>query len=172
MQNARGTRAEHTQTHGNTRRLQGYEQEALWNLMAAEHSLNRTEGLKRRFGQITMGNADIGLLKAKTKALLERCMDTVPTDQLLSIRRNLGAVRIQIGIQRPTNRQDEFGRWISWDAIGGMEEAMKEHCMMCDKSFDDRCKCKLRKALNELPIDLPEDDGNSGCPYFTIWGQF
>lgn len=152
------------------KRLQGYEQEGLYSLCGMLTLANRMEPLGRRLKTIPNGMRNWGLLKWASKHLLEDVFRTTPTEQLAQVQKNLNNLGIEVGIKRPVQTpSDTFGRWISVGTIAQLLPIFQEHCMLCDKDYDAQCKCKLRKAYSEFPVDLPED--SYGCPYFTLWAD-
>ena len=151
------------------RRLQGFEQEGVYDLCAAVHSLeNVKRKLERRLTETPGALATTRRLATQTDNLLVKVLGTIPPYQLLQMQKNLDSLRITVGIQRvDTKSKNDFGRWMSYAALTGLMEIAEEHCTLCDKGYDDQIKCPLRKALNELPLDAPEDV--RGCPYYAMW---
>ena len=152
------------------KRLQGYEQEALLHLYAIITMAHHLEALDKRLKLIPNGTRTLGQLKWASKRLLEDVMSTVPTEQVAVQKRNLDHLGYRVGICRVDNNpMTDEGRWISNGCIVELVEVFREHCMLCNKSYDEQCKCKLRKAFGEFPVDLPEDA--RGCPYYVLWGM-
>lgn len=152
------------------KRLQGYEQEALLHLYAIITMAHHLESLDKRLKLIPNGTRTLGQLKYASRKLLEDVMSTVPTEQVVVQQRNLDHLGYRVGICRVDNNpMADEGRWISNGCIVELVEVFREHCMLCNKSYDEQCKCKLRKAFGEFPVDLPEDA--CGCPYYALWGM-
>lgn len=157
-------------TNNSCKRLQGYEQEGLYSLCGLLTLANQMRPLERRLKTIPDGMRTWGLLKWAGKHLLEEVFLTTPPEQLLQFRRNLDTLGVEVGVKRPIRKPlDTFGRWVSVGTIDQLLPLFKEHCMMCDKDYDAQCKCTLRKAYGEFPVDLPEDA--HGCPYFVLWAE-
>ena len=154
------------------RRLQGYEQEGVYDLCAAVHSLeNVKKKIPRRLGDVKDGVSTAKRLATQAQNLLVKVLETIPRYQLLQMQRNLDSLRITVGIARvDTKQKSDFGRWMSYEALTGLMQIAEEHCTLCDKEFDDQIRCPLRRALNELPLDAPEDV--KGCPYYAMWVRF
>lgn len=154
----------------NRKRLQGYEQEGLYSLCGLLTLASQMKPLERRLKSIPDGMRTWGLLKWAGKHLLEEVFRTTPPEQLLQIRRNLDTLGVEVGVKRSIRKPlDTFGRWVSVGTIDQLLPLFQEHCMMCNRDFDEQCKCNLRKAYGEFPVDLPEHA--RGCPYFTLWAD-
>ena len=152
------------------KRFNATEQAALLDLMGALELMDN-HGLDRRLKQIPNGWRDIQMLRKVTERLLEKAVDAVPTEQLIQVRKNLKMLTVQVGVRRAVPDGDrELGRWMSHGALKKLAELCKEHCMMCAIAPGDRWKCPYRAAMDELPVELPEDAGT--CPYFALWGEF
>lgn len=152
------------------RRLQGREQESLLELYAVITMAHGLEPLHRRLKTIPNGMRTLGQLRWASRKLLDDVMTTIPTEQLAAQKRNLEHLGYQIGVFRADGKPaEESGRWISNKCTLELINVFREHCMLCDKDFDGQCKCTLRKAFDEFPVDLPE--GTRGCPYYALWGM-
>ena len=152
------------------KRLQGYEQDALLHLYAIITMAHHLESLDKRLKLIPNGTRTLGQLKYASRKLLEDVMSTVPTEQVAVLKRNLDHLGYRVGICRVDNNPlTDEGRWISNGCIVELVEVFREHCMLCNKTYDEQCKCKLRKAFGEFPVDLPEDA--RCCPYYALWGM-
>lgn len=153
---------------GEGKRLNGIEQEGLYDLLAIVQLL---EGCGKKFGKrldgLRFGRRDYGLLKHYAAKLAMEIIATAPGRQRMAIARNLDSLCVSIGAKSPQGyRHDEYGRWISDAALQKVAEMCREHCMMCTMG-SEWYKCGFRRAMDELPVDLPEDP--TGCPYYTLW---
>ena len=152
-------------------RLTASDREALIRLNIA-YEILETEGehLVRRFRAIPGGLRDLGMLKAKINKLMERVIDTIPDDQLMTYVRSLKMASYTIGIKKPgTMGRDEknYGMWLSYEIINALLVGCHDHCLMCPADKAERRACGLRKALSNIPNDAPErHDGD--CPFYTI----
>lgn len=151
------------------KRLNASEQMGLFDIFGVMHLLQGTQ-LDKRLEKIRYGKRDLGMLRAKTAALAAAVLDTVPAKQLVQIYKNLNSLCVSVGVKSVTGyRSDEFGRWISDAALPKLAELCREHCMMCTLDAGQQHKCEFRKAMDELPVDLPEH--STGCPYYTLWAE-
>ena len=57
------------------------------------------------------------------------------------------------------------GRWLSIEALELICDATKEHCLVCTKDVQEQRRCRLAKALDELPC-AKADEKARGCRYF------
>ena len=151
------------------KRLNASEQEGLFNLFGVLHLL-QCEQLDRRLAGIKYGKRDLAMLRAKSSSLAAAIVETVPTQQLAQIYKNLDSLCVSVGVKSVGGyRYSEYGRWISDAALLKIGELCREHCMMCTLNTGQQHKCEFRKAMDELPVDLPEH--STGCPYYTLWAQ-
>lgn len=151
------------------KRLNASEQDGIHNLFGVMHLLQGAQ-LDKRLSGIRYGKRDLGMLRAKTAALAAAILDTVPTQQLVQIYKNLDGLCVSVGVKNVTGyRYSEYGRWISDAALLKIGELCREHCMMCTLDTGQQHKCEFRRAMDELPVDLPEH--STGCPYYTLWAQ-
>lgn len=155
------------------RRIQGSEQEGIYDLYALVHELeNIQKRLPRRLAEIPGGTRLVKEMNTKAEHLLTKVLETMPLWQLEQFRRNLDSLRITIGVARVDNtkNQEKYGRWMSLRALTGLMDAAHDYCTLCEKDFDQQCKCDMRRAMDELPVDTPEDV--KGCPYYAAWVRF
>lgn len=151
------------------KRLNASEQEGLLNLFGVLQLLQEHK-LDKRLAGIKYGKRDLGMMRAKIAALAAAIVDTVPTQQLKGIYKNLDSLCVSVGVKSVGGyRYSEYGRWISDAALLKIGELCREHCMMCTLDTGQQHKCEFRKAMDELPVDLPEY--STGCPYYTLWAQ-
>ena len=106
----------------------------------------------------------------KIEKLLHAFAETIPDEQILSYQRTLKMISYTIGARNPagqSNRNTEYGMWVSYDTLNELLRGSHDHCMMCDLDTVGRKKCPLRKGLDKIPNDVPDrDDGD--CPYYTV----
>ena len=152
-------------------KLTASDREALIRLNVA-YEILQTEGehLQRRFRAIEGGQRDLGMLKAKIHKLMERVVDTIPDDQLMTYIRSLKMASFTVGIKKPGRMERDdtnYGMWICFDTLNELLDGCHDHCMMCPGDKIQRMQCKLRKALALIPNDAPDrDDGD--CPFYTL----
>jgi len=134
-------------------------------LLAASSICERI-GLERRFAKVKNGPRNWMYAKKHIKTLLEGVMDQIPTEQLMSLSKNLDSISFTVGIKKPITQSDkDFGLWLSYDAINALMESAHDTCMMCSKTGKEQQSCPLRKGLDELPVQrINETKGE--CPYY------
>ena len=152
-------------------RLTASDRESLIRLNVAYEILD-TEGkqLNRRFRAINGGNRDLGMLKAKIQKLMEKVIDTIPDDQLMTYIRSLKMASYTVGIKKPGpmgRNEKDYGMWLPYEVINAMLAGCHDHCMMCPGDLAERRACKLRRALETIPNDAADrEDGD--CPFYTL----
>ncbi|MBR4442536.1 MAG: hypothetical protein IKS52_04620 [Clostridia bacterium] len=153
------------------KRLTATEKDALVRMnVALEILANEPPLLDERAAMIPGAKRDIGMMKAKITKLMDAFSETIPTEQLKTYLNALVMADYVIGVRRPglRGRDDrEYGMWLPNEVIGALLEGCRDHCMMCPDQLDARKRCRLRKALDMCPSDVPQrDDGD--CPYFMV----
>lgn len=131
-------------------------------LRSEERLANRLKGIKR-------GRFHMACARAQALRTYEAVLDTVPTDQLRQLKRNLDGSSWYVGVKRPgETREREYGVWISIEALKVIEEALHEHCLVCPIDIEEQRKCALRRVLdNELTNNAQERAGGA-CPYMGV----
>lgn len=148
-------------------RLRGNESEALKRLQVAVEILDGTRPqLWDRLKGMQNGRRDMGNAVASLDRVFTGLLHTVPTEQLLTIRRNLASIGYTIGVRRPGGVENEkdFGMWLSWETINALLDASRERCIVCSLVVDEQRKCPLGKALDTLPAD--KDTTARGCGWY------
>lgn len=151
------------------KRLTGSEREALVNVNVALDLLMKSQDeLKARAKTVPGGNRYIAMVIAKLTKLLGYFAATVPHEQLKTYLNNLNMASITVGVKNPANlgrrTGDEYGMWLSYEAIEQIINGCHDHCLMCALDRGERKRCKLKKAMDSIPNDLsPREDD---CPYF------
>lgn len=136
------------------------------------YEILQTEGehLARRIRAIRGGPRDLGMLKAKIHKLMEKVIDTIPDDQLMTYIRSLKMATYTVGIRKPgtlDRNEKDYGMWLSYEVINAMLAGCHDHCLMCPGDKEARRMCDLRKALTTIPNDTQQrSDGD--CPFYTI----
>lgn len=154
------------------RRLYSSEHDALLKLRVAENILRHTKEqglLSERMKLIPYGARDLGNLISGVTRLLEKLLATVPDNQRKTISRNVNSASYTIGVKRPggTRNVDDFGMWVSLRTLNQILEGLHDHCLMCSKDIGQQRACPLKKALDELPSDIP-DRSDGGCRFHGI----
>lgn len=131
-------------------RLPAASREAL-NALAAMQSLlcayeNQFMALFERAGD-TEGYAAI---KSHLEKDLDAILDTIPIEQLKTIKHAIDIATIHVGVRAAGKRPDSM--WvISYDDLADLAEyATKTQCMACNQMHKP---CRLREILKELPIE-------------------
>ena len=147
------------------KRFNASEQEALLQLAAAITNLQRASPLDRRVSTIPHGKQLLGGAKGMAQRVFEGLLETMPTEQLWSLRRNLDSLCVRVGVKAAHDSPNDYGRYLSFQALEALTGATRDHCMMCQLSTQQQRQCPLAKALDELPCSERDDD-SEGCGYF------
>lgn len=155
------------------RRLTADERYQMMSLGVAGQILaNAVKRAEKRVRMVPGGWRDLKLVEAKLKTLLEKIMDTMPTEQIRAYAHSLHDADFTVGVRcRAVNnealRESEHAMYVSLSSLSALGDAAQEKCMMCGLDKAGQAKCPLRKALDELPNNAGERfDG--GCPYYGI----
>lgn len=150
----------------NRKRLNANEQLALMHLCAAVQALAASSALNKRVGKIKGAKAMLNGAKGMIDKLLDSIFDTMPLEQLISIRRNLNTLTYSVSVKSVGGKDYKTdGRWLSLAALDELCGATRDHCLMCIKTVEEQRRCHLAKALDELPCIHADEDAR-GCRYF------
>lgn len=154
-----------------TKRLTATEREMIMAFSVAADLIVRTqETMPERTAMIPGGKRDLAMMASKVRKLVERYMDTIPTEQLPIIKRSMASCSYRIGSRRPAEPQQDtknYGIWLPYEVLNELLEGAREKCVVCTLDKAQRRACKLKKALDTVPNDVREkDDGD--CQYYTL----
>lgn len=153
-------------TNEERKRLYAEERLALLHLCAALQGFASASALDKRIASIKGAKSMVNGAKGMLGKVLEEIYDTVPLEQLLSIKRQLKGLRYSISIQNVGGKDyKNDGLYLSLDTLDALLEGVRDHCMMCMKDTTEQRKCALAKALDELPC-INADENAKGCRYF------
>lgn len=131
-------------------RLPAASREAL-NALAAMHSLlcayeNQFSALFDRAGDAE----GYAVIRSRLETDLDAILDTIPLEQLKTIKHAIDIATIHVGVRAAGKRPDSM--WvISYDDLADLAEyATKTQCMACDQMHKP---CRLREILKELPVE-------------------
>lgn len=131
-------------------RLPAASREAL-NSLAAIHTLlsaceNQFIALFGRVGK----EDDYWKIKSRLEKDLDAILDTIPLEQLKTIKHAIDIATIHVGVRAAGKRPDDM--WvISYQDLADLAEyATKTQCMACNQMHNP---CRLRDILKDLPID-------------------
>lgn len=128
------------------------------------------QSLRDRAAMVPRGRSRIGIARWAIQSLMADILDTIPTDQLQALKRNMAMNTFTVGVKRPPGQrmqEKDYGIWISFQELIELLEGCHDHCMMCAMDKAQRRACPLRKALDVIPNDVKDrDDGD--CPYYGV----
>ena len=135
------------------KRLTASEMETLLRMKAASIILKEIpEKMAQRSDMVPCAKRDFAMLAAKVQKLHDAFIETIPENQISTYNNNLWMCNFSIGVKRPVNT---------------LLEGCHDHCTMCNLDKGQRRACKLKKAMDILPNDVPRYDEND-CPYYTV----
>lgn len=127
------------------------ERQAFFDIAVCERlMIDARESLRKRGADMEGYNRDFGVLLGALGRLITKFCETVPTEQLVSLQKNLNAYKVQSGIVLPRHGKDDCGFWISDADAEAIREGLGEHCLGCMRSVTDQRACKLKKALDSM----------------------
>ena len=132
------------------KRMTAEERELFAALFALDNILDKFSGGYQRLCQRVPGGwRDYRIAQSRMASVITRLLDTVPVEQLLTVKRQLDLTEIRIGIKSAAGRDKNY--WVmSYDDLADLAEyATKTECFTCDGA---KHNCRLRQILKELPI--------------------
>lgn len=129
------------------------------------------DNLGKRIRAVDRGNFRYKGAMTNLVRLANDILHTAPMEQREHIRRQLPSIMMIVGTtaQLPRNYDAEYGRWLSFNDLDIVAEAIRECCRTCTLEDPQQQKqCQYKKLLDVLPTDKP-DESARGCGYFTIW---
>lgn len=131
-------------------RLRADETNDLFALYASLHEIDRAkQDMEKRLRSIPGGWRDVSLVRSVLSKLIDRILETVPTDKLLSLSRNMKCMSYRVYFARPvTLPHDQV--IVDGDDLATLTRYAHEYsCTACD---NDCNKCELGKALDHIMI--------------------
>lgn len=119
--------------------------------VALRHVEQHLEPLAKR---IPNGWRDIRLAEALLDKCVDSLMDTIPIEQLNSIRGQMKVSTFKI-VPKPVGKDPVKGVWVMDrdDITALVKYAVDGTCMLCD----GKQKCELRNLLDEVPVKIEND---------------
>ena len=107
------------------------------------------EKYHRLVDRIPNGWRNFRLAQSNIEKINTALIDTIPIEQLITLKKQLELTDIQIGIKSPAGRSKNY--WVmSYDDLADLADAAtKNECFCCDGAKNN---CRLRQILKELPI--------------------
>lgn len=150
------------------KRMNALEQASHLEIIACIAALNRAARNLTRVGEIKRGNF---WLKGAITSLnnLSNALDaTIPDDQHESLCRQISNLQFSIGVTSASSQYNKnYGRWLSFNQLDLVGEALQNTCFTCNKDVQEQRKCPYAKLMDSLPIDQPNPN-SSGCKYFGL----
>lgn len=149
------------------RRIRGSESEAFKKLHVAADILDAVRDVFReRAGMVKNGRRDLALAATLVNKTFVSMLETVPTDQLITMQHNVANAVYMVGVKRADKTQNDkdYGMWVSWETLNRLIEGARDCCMTCDRGIQEQRQCPLAKAFDTLPAD--KDNNSIGCGWF------
>ena len=148
------------------KRLTASERQGLMHMFAAVQAMEELTSINRRLESIPGCKRLVRSARGMLRKAADEVLGSMPLEQLKSIRRQLPGLRYSIYVKNVNCRNmNEDGLYLSYDALDAIAFAVKDHCITCSKNVEEQRKCKLAKALDELPC-VNADENARGCRYF------
>lgn len=146
-----------------TKRMNGDEYEAFRALFGLASEWERAGAtLERRIRTITGGWRDAKLLQSKSIKLIEGITQTIPSEQIVKIAKDLKHTHVKVSVGRDFANEPGY-TYLPLNSLRGLIDGAMEKCNFCDCNYEQARKCELRKSLDAVTLnDLPELDG---CAY-------
>ena len=138
-------------------RLQGDEKLAIQFLLAGCKAVEKAvQPLTRRCKSHSRLYTKIRAAQGGLNKSLEELLDTIPLEQLQTLKRNLTGMELRL--QFKNIGKVEHMEYVDLDALKAVcDTAIQNTCPYCDGTPDKRVKCPLLKALRTLPYSQDED---------------
>lgn len=131
-------------------RLRSDETNDLFALYASLHEIDRAKSsLEKRLRSIPGAWRDISLLRSVLSKLVDRILETVPPEKLVSISRNMRCMTYRVYLSRPVTIPHDEVLVDGEDLEVLTRYAHGYTCVGCDKDCN---KCELGKALDHVMI--------------------
>ena len=131
-------------------RLRADETDSVFALYACLQEIDKAKkSMEKRFRTIPGGWRDISMLRSVLSKLIDRILETVPSDKLVSLSKNMRYMSYRVYFVRPvTLPHDEVV--VTGDDLATLTQYAHEYsCTACDKDCN---KCELGKALDHVMI--------------------
>lgn len=150
------------------KRMNASEQSAHLEIIACVAALRRVSRNLTRLNDIKRGKFWLNGAITSLQNLSNALDATIPDGQHESLRRQIHNLRFHVGVTSIANQYNaDYGRWLSFNQLDIVGDALKNVCMMCTKNTQEQRQCPYAKLMDSLPIDKPDDHSN-GCGYFGL----
>lgn len=131
------------------KRVTASDREALVMLYSISSVLEHFEGqLKSICQRVPNGWLDARMIQSKLNNMIIAMLETIPVEQLKTIKHHMDLSTIHVGIRSAGKRPDDYWIMTYTDLADLAEYATKAECMFCE----GKSSCRLREVLKELPI--------------------
>lgn len=136
------------------KRLPASARDALMGLYAMDVLLDQyKQDYMRIADRADYGRRDMGLIRSRLDALIKKILQTVPGEQLRSIRHQMEQSTIRVAVKSPKGRiGDDLWVCSREELVELVRFAVWGACPSCDK--EDGSRCKLRQVIDALPVDV------------------
>ena len=141
---------EEDRTRAPTMRLRATETDSLFALYASLQEIDRAKAdLERRIKLTQNGWRDVSMIRSVLSKLIDKILETIPREKLVSLKRNMRSMRYRIYLARPVTMPPEQIIIDGEDMATLVKYAHDYSCIACDKDCN---KCELGKALDHAMI--------------------
>lgn len=138
------------------------ERQAFFDMCICEKLMEEAKAsLEKRGKDMPGSRRDFGVMLGAYRRLIANFTDTVPEEQLLSLKKNGERYQVQSGIVLTRHGRDDCGFWISERDAEAIRKGLGEHCLGCMKGVTEQRACELKKALDNMNMI----DHKGGCEW-------
>lgn len=154
------------------KRLTSSERDAVLRLCAAMAIIQtEPDKLTHRLSGMKFLKRDIGLMRKTIQFIVGNAIQSVPDNQLRSIKNDIHNTTYTVAVNKitatDTHNEKNAVMTLSYDTIYTLISGCHDKCLMCALDKGQRRACKLKKALDSIPNNIPDvEDGD--CPYYGI----
>lgn len=155
-------------TEAQTKRMSASERDTMLRIVTALNILiTEPEKLKGRMKDVPYFNRDVGMMKQRALAIIDKMTDTIPQEQMWQWYREIKTVTYVVGVPGASqHNNDKFGVWLPNNLINALMDGCKEQCLMCNLDKAQRRACRLKKTLDAIPNNV-QDKMDGDCPYYA-----
>ena len=131
-------------------RLHSDEAASLFGLFAASQEIKSAmERLEKRIKLIPDALEDLSTVHAKLDTLLQRLLETIPTEKLLALKRNMQHMAFRVYMVKPVSVPRDVSLIDVDDLTTIIRSAHDFRCIACDSDCN---RCDLGKALDRTMV--------------------
>lgn len=126
-----------------------------------------------RLKLIDRGNWRLKVIKGLYEKFYDMFLNTIPFEQLMTVQRQLPNIGYSVGVKNIQSKygDKDYGLFLTNAQFSMIIDALKDHCIVCDRDRQQQRKCALKKCLDSLPLEKDTVDANGNCVYLDAMMQ-